>query len=63
MVAAKTKRKEANLVQMTCILIKVKKNMLIFIFLGFVCSGAAHKQKVNLSCKTLSSVTSVCMNW
>lgn len=61
-VAANTKRKEANLVRMTSILIKVEMKMLIFIFLAFVSSGAAQKPKVKLSCKTSSSVTSVYMN-
>lgn len=63
MVAANTKRKEANLVQTTCILITVRKNMLIFMFLAFVSSGAAQKQKVNLSCKTSASETLVQFVW
>lgn len=38
-VAVNTKRKEASLVQMTFILITVKKNILIFVFLTFLSSG------------------------
>lgn len=61
-VAANTKRKETNLVQMNCILIIVKRNALIIFSFCFQWSSSKTKGQLEMQNTVIWEFTSVCMH-